>query len=106
MIQSEQVTVFMGQRGFEIISAGCGIGGELQHSAVLQIRVGIENDVGLADFPRFRIVENARARGGFCFTENSEVLIRSRNRNQTDAVATPDRTYRLCFRSDFNKRDV
>ncbi len=86
MIQAKQMANFVCERGFEIVSAGRAVSGELQLRAVLRARSRIDTDVSFGDVAVFRIEENTRA-SGRCFEVERFVFGGIGNCQKTDAIA-------------------
>ena len=83
------MTDLVGESGFEVVSAGCAVSGELQLRAVLGARPRINADVSLGDVACFGIEEDTCASSSRSKVERF-VFGSVGNRQQTDAIA------RLC----------
>src|SRR6185369_6786545 len=64
MFEAEQVTDLVGERCFEIVSAGRAVRGKLKLGSVFGARLRIDADIGFGDRTRFAIEKDARARRG------------------------------------------
>src|SRR6185436_4390862 len=86
MVQPEQVTNLVSERGFEIVRAGRAVSGKLKLSSVFGARSWIDTDVCFGDVACFGIEEDARATGGRFGVERF-VFGSDGDRQQTNSVA-------------------
>src|SRR5215212_836079 len=87
VVQTEQVTNLVRESRFEIVGAGCAVGGKLKLSSILSAWSRIDADIGFGDVAGFRIEEDARA-SGRGFGVECLVFGCDRDRQETDSITS------------------